>query len=47
MTAISVGSQLVLTPRIKRLLGGLAGPLRLPRAEHPARMEFAGCSGRR
>jgi hypothetical protein len=40
MTAISVGSQLVLTPRIKRLLAGLAGPLDSLAAEHPARMEF-------
>ena len=41
MTAASVGSQLLLTPRIRALLTGLAGPLDSLAADHPARLEFS------
>lgn len=40
MTGVSVGSQLVLTPRITHLLAGLPGPLDSLAMEHPARLEF-------
>jgi hypothetical protein len=40
MTTASVGSQLMLTPRIKSLLAGLAGPLDALAANDPTRLAF-------